>query len=158
MTNPYRALVQALGRTRWFTWVASRLLPPLDGRFVGRRRSVTSLGTGLPLCYLTTTGRRTGEARTVPLLHVADGERVVVFASNWGRTYHPAWAVNLDADPHATLSVNEAAWRVVARRATLDEERRYWPAAERIYPGYAGYRKRAGRRIRVYVLERETAR
>ena len=64
-----------------------------------RRRSLTSLGTGFPLCYLTTTGRRTGEARTVPLLHVADSERVVLIASNWGRRRHPAWALNLDAQP-----------------------------------------------------------
>lgn len=151
--NPYRALVRSLGRTRGFTWVASRVLPPLDARFAGRRRAPTSLGTGLPLCFLTTTGRRSGEARTVPLLYVADGARLVVFASNWGRRNHPAWALNLDATPKATVAVAGVARRVTGRRATGEEESAYWPQAEELYPGYAGYRARAGRAVRVYVLE-----
>jgi hypothetical protein len=64
--NPYAAAVRRLGRTRAFAWVFSRVLPPIDARFSRRRRSLTSLGTDFPLCYLTTTGRRTGEERTVP--------------------------------------------------------------------------------------------
>jgi deazaflavin-dependent oxidoreductase (nitroreductase family) len=151
--NPYRSLVQALGRTRGFTWVAARVLPPLDARFAGRRRSVTSFGTGLPLCYLTTTGRRTGAERTVPLLYVADGERIALFASNWGRSEHPAWALNLDELPEAAVEIEGDARPMRARRATDDEKGRLWPQAEAMYPGYAGYRRRAGREVRVYVLE-----
>jgi deazaflavin-dependent oxidoreductase (nitroreductase family) len=151
--NPYAWLVRTAGRTRPFAWVASRVLPPLDARFVGRRRSLTSLGTGFPLCYLTTTGRRTGEARTVPLLHVADGERVVLVASNWGRRNHPAWALNLDACPEARLTVDGRERRVRARRASDEERRRYWAEAIRFWPGYEGYRRRAGRELRLYVLE-----
>lgn len=154
--NPYRALVQVLGKTRGFAWLASRALPPLDARFAGRRRSVTSFGTGFPLCYLTTTGRSSGEQRTVPLLFVADGEAVVVFASNWGKPRHPAWALNLEDDPRASLAVDGVSRKVTARRASVEEEQRLWPAAERIYPGYAGYRERAGREIRVFVLEPAT--
>ena len=93
--RPYRAVV----------WALSRVLPPIDALFAGRRRSLTSIGTGLPLCYLTTTGRRTGEPRTVPLVHVADGERVVLVGSNWGRRRGPAWALNLEADPAARISM-----------------------------------------------------
>jgi deazaflavin-dependent oxidoreductase (nitroreductase family) len=151
--NPYRALVQALGTTRGFAWVASRVLPPLDARFAGRRRSVTSFGTGFPLCFLTTTGRRTHERRTVPLLYVADGERLVVFASNWGKRSHPAWALNLEAEPQATVAIDSVTTPVTGRRATGEEQRRLWPEADRIYPGYAGYRARAGREIRIFVLE-----
>lgn len=151
--NPYRSLVQTLGRTRGFSWVAARVLPPLDARFAGRRRSVTSFGTGLPLCYLTTTGRRSGERRTVPLLYVRDGECIALFASNWGRAEHPAWALNLDETPEASLEIEGDARPMRARRATADEERRLWPLADGIYPGYAGYRERAGREVRVYVLE-----
>ena len=154
--NPYAGFVRALGRTRPFAWVASRVLPPLDARFVGRRRSLTSLATDFPLCYLTTTGRRTGETRTVPLLHVADGEHVVLVASNWGRRNHPAWALNLDARPEATLTVDGVERAVRARRASEAESARYWAEAVRIWPGYGGYRRRAGREIRLYVLERST--
>lgn len=151
--NPYRSLVQALGTTRGFTWVAARVLPPLDARFAGRRRSITSLGTGFPLCYLTTVGRRTGEPRTVPLLYVADGERVVLFASNWGRPRHPAWALNLEAAPLAEVTIEGVPRELRARRATAEEEPGYWSQAQGMYPGYEGYRRRAGREIRVFVLE-----
>ncbi len=151
--NPYRSLVQALGRTRGFTWIAARVLPPLDARFAARRRSVTSLGTGFPLCYLTTVGRRSGRPRTVPLLYVADGDRVVLFASNWGKPSHPAWALNLDASPAAQVSVDGVPREMRARRATAGEEPGYWSEAQVMYPGYEGYRRRAGREIRVFVLE-----
>lgn len=151
--NPYAEAVRALGRTRTFAWAFSRVAPPIDARLSHRRRSLTSLGTGLPLCYLTTTGRRTGEERTVPLLHVADGDRVVVIASNWGRRSHPGWALNLDAAGKARVAVNGVERRYRARRATPDERRRYWHEAVGVWPGYDDYRARAGREIRVFVLD-----
>lgn len=151
--NPYRSLVRALGRTRAFSVVASHVLPPIDARFRGRRRSLTSLGTGLPLCYLTTTGRRSGEPRTVPLLYVADGERVVLFGSNWGRRAHPAWVLNLEAEPACTVAIEAVERPMRARRAGPAEAIGYWRAADAMYPGYAGYRRRAGRDVRVLVLE-----
>jgi deazaflavin-dependent oxidoreductase (nitroreductase family) len=151
--NPYAATVRALGRTRAFASVFSRLLPPIDARFSRRRRSLTSLGTGFPLCYLTTTGRRTGEPRTVPLLHVVDGERVILVASNWGRRAHPAWSLNLDADDAARVAVDGVERTYRARRASPEEQVRYWPEAVAIWPGYEDYRGRAGREIRMFVLE-----
>lgn len=153
MSNPYAALVRALGRTRAFAWLGSRALHYLDRPFRRRRRSVTSLGTGFPLCYVTVPGRRSGEPRTVPLLYVADGDRLVVFASNWGRPRHPHWAANLDAHGEAVVAVDGKERRMRSRRATPDEAGRYWPQALDVWPGYAGYRRRAGREVRVYVLE-----
>ena len=151
--NPYAGVFRILGRSRLFAWVGARVLHRLDLPFRGRRRSITSLGTGFPLCYLTTTGRRSGEARTVPLLHVADGPRVVLIASNWGRRDHPHWAHNLDADPSATVTVDGVQRAMQARRAAPGELERYWAEALRVWPGYAGYRRRAGREIRMFVLE-----
>ena len=151
--NPYAGTVRTLGRTRAFAWVFSRLLPPIDARFAQRRRSLTSLGTDFPLCYLTTTGRRTGAERTVPLLHVADGERVVLIASNWGQRNHPAWALNLDANPKARVSVDGVQRSYRARRATSDDVSRYWREAVAFWPGYDAYRARARREIRVFVLD-----
>lgn len=152
----YGDLVRALGRTQAFAWVASRVLPRLDAPFVRSRRSVSSLGTGFPLCYLTTVGRRSRAERTVPLLHVADGERIVVVASNWGRRSHPAWALNLDTTPEARVTVAGVERTVRARRATSEERERYWREAIAVWPGYEGYRRRAGREIRVFVLEPST--
>ena len=151
--NPYAGLVRALGRTRGFAWVGSRVLHHLDAPFRGSVRSVTTFGTHFPLCYLTVAGRRTGEPRTVPLLHVVDGERVVLIASNWGRTSHPAWALNLHAASKATVTVAGAARDLAVRRATPPERERYWSEAVRVWPGYEGYRRRAGREIPMFVLE-----
>lgn len=149
----YGSFVRMLGRTRGFAWVASRVLPPLDLRLRARGLAPTALGTDFPLCFLTTTGRRSGAQRTVPLLYVADGERIALFASNWGRRDHPAWALNLDANAAATVELDGVERRVIARRASAAEERELWPLADAVYPGYAGYRDRAGREVRVYVLE-----
>lgn len=149
----YAGLIRLAGRTRAFAWVGAHVLPVLDRPFRGRRRSVTSFGTGFPICYLTTTGRRSGEQRTAALLYLADAEKTIVVASNFGRRDHPAWSLNLLADPRATLTVNGTARPVRARQATDAEHERYWAGAVRIWPGYEGYRRRAGREIRLFVLE-----
>jgi deazaflavin-dependent oxidoreductase (nitroreductase family) len=147
----YSGFVRTLGRTRAFAWVASRALPPIDSRF--REHPLTTLGTDFPLCYLTVRGRKSGEPRTVPLLHVRDGDRVVLIASNWGQRHHPAWALNLEAAGVATVAVGDAETEMTARRAAEDEFERYWAEALRFWPGYEGYRKRAGREIRMFVLD-----
>lgn len=151
--NAYAGAVRRLGRHRAASWVLSRVLPPIDALFVRHRTSLTSLGTDFPLCYLTTTGRRTGEDRTVPLLHVADGDRVVLIASNWGRSRHPAWALNLDASPGARITVEGVERAFRARRATPGEYARYWAAAVRFWPAYDDYRAQAEREIRMFVLD-----
>ena len=152
----YSGFVRMLGRTRAFAWVASRVLPPLDVRF--REHPVSAIGTDFPLCYLTVRGRRSGEARTVPLLHVRDGDRVVLIASNWGRRRHPAWALNLDAALEAEVALpGQPSRKMEPRRATREEFDRYWAEALRFWPGYEGYRKRAGREIRMFVLDPSAA-
>jgi deazaflavin-dependent oxidoreductase (nitroreductase family) len=148
----YSNLVRQLGRTRAFAWIASRTLPPIDSRF--REHPLTTLGTDFPLCYLTVRGRKSGQERTVPLLYVRDGDRVVLIASNWGQSRHPSWALNLEAAGEATVEVpNEAARPMTVRRATPEEFGRYWADALRFWPGYEGYRQRAGREIRMFVLD-----
>lgn len=149
----YSGLIRHAGRTRAFAWAGSRMLPVLDRPFRDRRHSVTSLGTDFPLCYLTTTGRKTGEPRTAALLYVADGDRAVVIASNFGRSSHPAWSLNLLANPTATLTIDGVARPIQARVATPEETERYWREALRFWPGYDGYRRRAAREIRLFVLE-----
>ena len=151
--NPYGAAVRAVGRTRAFAWVASRVLPFLDRRFAERRHAPSSLGTGLPLCYLVVRSRVTGARRTVPLLHVADDRRIVLIASNWGRRDHPAWAFDLEAHPDVSVAVSGVTRAYRARRAAREEADRYWERALAVWPGYADYRARARREIRMFVLE-----
>jgi len=151
--NPYADLFRAFGRSRFFAGVMAPWLGRADLRFKDRRRSLSSLGTDFPLCYLTVRGRRSGEQRTVPLLYVADGDRVVVIGSNFGRRSHPAWALNLEAAGEGEISIDGASRRMSSRRATAEEIDGYWQQALEFWPGYEGYRRRAGRELRMFVLE-----
>jgi deazaflavin-dependent oxidoreductase (nitroreductase family) len=89
----------------------------------------------------------------VALLYVADGDRVVVIGSNFGKRHDPAWALNLLASSEAVVTIDGAERAMRSRLATSEEGERYWAEALRFWPGYEGYRKRAGREIRVFVLE-----
>ena len=151
--NPYAGAVRALGHTRAFAWVMGPSLRRVDLLFKDRPRSVTSFGTDFPLCYLTVRGRRSGEERTVPLLYVADGERVVLIGSNWGKRRHPQWALNLAAAKHATVTIDGVARAMRSRDATAEERSRFWADALAFWPAYESYSRRAGRELRMFVLE-----
>lgn len=136
-------------------WTLSRVLTPLDLRFKGTRFAPSTFGgPGVPLCYLTTTGRRSGEPRTVPLLYASlPDDLIAVVATNFGRRDHPAWSSNLDGDPKAVLEIDGVQRDVVARRATDDESSSIWARFEHIWPAYEQYREIAPRDIRAFVLE-----
>ena len=155
--NPYAGIVRTLGRTRAFAWVMGASLRRVDLLFRDRRRSVTNLGTDFPLCYLTVRGRRSGEERTVPLLYVADGERVILIGSNWGKPRHPAWALNLEAAQAAAVTIDGVSRAMSPRRASAEEFERYWRDALVFWPGYDDYQRRAGREIRMFVLDPDTS-
>jgi deazaflavin-dependent oxidoreductase (nitroreductase family) len=89
----------------------------------------------------------------VALLYVADGDRIVVIGSNFGKRHDPAWSLNLLASPGATVTIDGVERAMRARLASSEEGERYWAEALRFWPGYGGYRKRAGREIRLFVLE-----
>jgi deazaflavin-dependent oxidoreductase (nitroreductase family) len=149
--NPYGTLVRQLGRTRAFSWLGARGLHRIDLRV-----PVSSMGTGLPVAYVTTVGRRSGEPRTVPVLYAEwDGDAVVVAATNWGKPQHPAWALNLEANPRALVTTGGRPRPMRAREAEPAERWEAWARLDAIWPGYDGYRQRAGREIRLFVLEPE---
>jgi deazaflavin-dependent oxidoreductase (nitroreductase family) len=102
---------------------------------------------------LTTTGAKSGQPRSWPLLGLRDEDRIAVIAANYGQRHHPAWYHNLRANPRATVVVDGAATPVMARETEGIERDRLWRAALRIYPGYATYERRAApRRIPIVVL------
>ena len=149
-----RALVAVLGSapaSRLF----ARVMHPVD-LAVHRRgggRTLLQMMSGLPVVLLTTTGARSGQLRTWPLVGLPDGGRTVVIASNFGGPRHPAWYHNLRAHPHATMTVEGRAVRVRADEATGAERDRLWAEALRVYPAWAAYARRAApRRIPVLVL------
>ena len=108
---------------------------------------------GLPIVLLTTTGRRSGRRRTVPLCSLPRGESYVVIASYGGLDRPPSWWLNLQRDPHATVQLGRTTRNVVARETTSAERDRLWAEVTAIAPGYLGYERRTSRRIPVVVLE-----
>ncbi|HXU39496.1 MAG TPA: nitroreductase family deazaflavin-dependent oxidoreductase [Blastocatellia bacterium] len=105
-----------------------------------------------PVLLLTTRGRKTNKLRTVPLLYLADGNDVVLVASNGGATRHPTWWLNLQANPDARIQVRETKQRVRAERASAEEKRRLWPSLVAMYPGYEKYQEITNRDIPVVIL------
>lgn len=138
--------------SRVFAGLLHRIDRPVH-RLTGGRATAGSLVSGLPVVMLTTTGARTGRPRTVPVLALPTPDGLAVIASNWGRERPPAWALNLDARPAATLTIGRQTRRVLAVRADGDVRARIWREGLLMYPGWAQYERRAGeRRIEVYVL------
>jgi deazaflavin-dependent oxidoreductase (nitroreductase family) len=106
-----------------------------------------------PVLLLTTTGRRSGQERTAPVLYLADGERLVVIGSNAGNERPPAWALNLRANPDAEVQVRGSHRKVRARLAEGDERDELWRRMNEQYGGFDDYRARTGRQIDLVVLE-----
>jgi deazaflavin-dependent oxidoreductase (nitroreductase family) len=149
---------QAVASSRYGSKLAARLLPRIDRmvlRLSGNRFTLSSVVSHVPVVMLTTTGAKSGLARTVPLLAFPDGDKIVLIASSFGNTKHPAWYLNLRANPQALLAFHgEPARPYVAREASEAERKVYWQRAASAYPGYNSYKERtAGREIPVLVLE-----
>lgn len=138
------------------SWVFARVLHRIDRpvhRLTGGRHTFSSLLSGLPVVMLTTTGARSGQSRTTPLLGIPIEGDVAVIASNFGQYRHPAWYHNLRAHPEAEVVVHGARRAVRASEATAEERTRIWQDALRVYPGFGQYERRAAhRRISVFVL------
>lgn len=147
------ALARRLGHQRWFARTM-RGLVPLDralGR-VTRGRVVALKIDGLPSLLLTTTGRKSGEPRTNPLLYAPDGDGYAVMGSNWGQAHHPAWSANLLADPSAAVTLAGKTIPVHATLATGTERDRLFALMLAIWPAYQTYVERSGREIRIFRL------
>jgi len=111
----------------------------------------------VPLLLLTTTGRRSGRRISTPLVYLANGEDLVVVASNWGQKKHPNWSSNLLATPHASVEIEGRPRRVVARLASMDQRAQLWPKLLAEFPPYQTYATRSGRDLRIFVLSSEGA-
>ncbi|MGD9704046.1 MAG: nitroreductase/quinone reductase family protein [Acidimicrobiia bacterium] len=109
----------------------------------------------MPVLELTTTGRKSGQQRTVMLTSpLQEGSALVVVASRGGDDRHPAWFLNLRDDPQVEVSLRGAAKRPMrARVATAEERARMWPKIATEYKNYAGYQARTEREIPLVLLE-----
>lgn len=104
---------------------------------------------------LTTTGRKTGAARSVPLYAWADGENLVIVGSWAGRPMNPAWVGNLRADPAATVRIGKEDRHVRAREVKVpsEERERLWTLVTEAFHFYATYQRKTDRVIPLFVLE-----
>jgi deazaflavin-dependent oxidoreductase (nitroreductase family) len=102
---------------------------------------------------VTILGAKSGQPRSLPVVAIPDGEKVILIASNFGQKHHPAWYYNLQAHPHVHLTYNGQTVTYAARETTGEERERCWRRATDLYSGYPLYQRRAaGRRIPVMLL------
>jgi deazaflavin-dependent oxidoreductase (nitroreductase family) len=143
----YSRFSHSLGVTglRW----AGKLNTPLyrlsGGRVGGR------VGRA-PVLLLTTTGRKSGQKRTAPVVYLRDGERMVVINTNAGNAKVPAWSLNLAADPHAEVEVGKRRIPVLARVAEGEERADLWRRHNEQYGGFDEYDAELDREPQVIVL------
>jgi deazaflavin-dependent oxidoreductase (nitroreductase family) len=143
----------ALAATKPGSWLL-RTATPLDRKLLVRSRGrFTLLGPiGAPSLLLTTTGAKSGLARTSPLLYWREAGSVHVVGSNFGQAHHPAWTTNLLADPRATVTIGGKDVPVVATLLTGAERDRVYDAFVELASTYDAYRSRTDRDIRVFRL------
>lgn len=109
---------------------------------------------GAPVLLLTTTGAKSGERRTTPVLYLPDGERMIVFASKAGAPTNPAWYHNLLANPTVTVELGDETVDVDAVVTTGSEREQLFDRQAGLYPQFAEYAQKTTRQIPVIALER----
>lgn len=109
---------------------------------------------GRPLLLLTTIGARTGEARTTPLVYSRDGNRIVVIASMGGAPKHPAWFLNLSANPEVTVELGRERFQARASIPEGAERDRLYAQQAAQMPAFDEYQQKTTRRIPAVVLEK----
>jgi deazaflavin-dependent oxidoreductase (nitroreductase family) len=107
---------------------------------------------GAPVLLLTSTGAKSGQRRTTPLMYMPDGERMVIFASKGGAPTNPAWYHNLRANPSATVEVGTDSVDVDAAVTSGEERERLFKRQAELYPQFAEYAEKTTREIPVVAL------
>jgi len=132
---------------RLFGRLHTKLYKRLGGRFVG------SVGLGRKVLLLTTTGRKSGKQRTTPLVYMPHGNDFIIYPSNGGKESPPAWWLNLQTTPAATVQIGKTRHQIQARPATPDEHAQLWPKAESYNPHWRNYAQTVSRQIPLVLLE-----
>jgi deazaflavin-dependent oxidoreductase (nitroreductase family) len=144
----YAKLSNTIG-ARGLRWTG-RLNVPLYRLSGGRLGS--KVGDG-PVLLLTTTGRKSGEPRTAPVLYLAHGDAMVLIDTNGGNEKLPGWSYNLKAKPEAEVEIGRRKTPVTARIAEGTEREELWRACNEQYGGFDEYVKWLNRKPSVWVLE-----
>ncbi len=112
---------------------------------------------GMPAVLVHTTGRKSGQRRSVMLTTpIHEPDRLVLVASKGGDDRHPDWYHNVVAQPEIEITEDGVTRPMLARTATAEEKAALWPQITAAYKGYAGYQKRTDRDIPVVICEPRT--
>ena len=109
---------------------------------------------GTQTLLLTTTGRKSGEPRTHPLIYASYGDGYTIVASKGGYDKHPVWYLNLSENPEVEVQVKGDRFKARARTATPEEKQQIWPTMTSEWPYYDDYQRNTTREIPVVILER----
>jgi deazaflavin-dependent oxidoreductase (nitroreductase family) len=143
----YERMLEKIARMPVGDWYLKRIAPRLDPPLLRLTGGRVSSVYPVPVMLLTTTGAKTGLPRTLPLLYLDDGDDIILIASNYGKTSHPAWYRNLVANPKVEVLAGKRSGTYSAAEITDAAERdRAWDLALDMYAGYGDYEGRAGRR------------
>jgi deazaflavin-dependent oxidoreductase (nitroreductase family) len=155
--NGFQRLMQSFGSTSFGAWFFSKTLAPMDRacrKVTKGRTSVPQLLAGLPVMFVTTKGRKSGQPRTTPLIAVPTGDSLALIGTNFGQTRTPGWVYNLETNPAVRVRYHDIEFDGIVRPATDSERSDIWKTASTVYPGYDKYQQRiTGRHIRIFVLE-----
>ena len=122
--------------------------------FRASRGKLLNRGSGMPVLMLTTTGRKSGQARTTMLTSpLQDGDTIMLVASKGGDDRNPAWFLNLRDHPQVEVTMGGTTKPMTARVADADEKAVLWPRIVADHDNYAGYQRKTDRDIPVVVLE-----
>jgi deazaflavin-dependent oxidoreductase (nitroreductase family) len=149
----YARSLQRLGHARWFAFLVKHAVSKVDRavyKASGGRLSAS--GSSLPTMLLTTTGRKSGKPRTVPVYYVRDGDNLVAACEDFGLDTASSWPKNLLANPQARVQIGGSEHEYRARLASEEEAARNMPGLIDIWPAHKTYRERTGKRY-LFVFE-----
>ncbi len=147
--------------TRFFGWALKHyakanvwLYRKTSGRIGGKWRLGSAFPRGTAICLLTTTGRRSGLARTTPLIYMRDGADLILVGSQGGLPTHPLWYNNLQHTPAVVVQVKGQILQMRARTAGAVERSMLWPLLVETYADFDSYQSWTPRQIPVVICER----
>jgi len=138
---------------KWMSKTNVKLYRATGGRLGGKWRVGSAFPWGIPVCLLTTTGRKSGQPRVSPLLFLEDGDRVVLVASQGGLPKNPMWYLNIRTNPDVTIQIKSRIRKMRARVATDEERAELWPRLVAMYADFDNYQSWTDRQIPVVICE-----
>ena len=125
--------------------------------FRANKGQVGGVWEGRPVPLLTTTGAKSGQRRTTPVMYLREGDRLFIFASKAGAPTHPDWYHNLLAHPDVTVEIGDQTYQAVAKPVTAAERDQIYARWVERYPQFRAYQRKTTRSMPVIELDLRSA-